>query len=236
MSTPHIELRKLTKTFLSGSSTLTILDSVDLEIQAGESVAVLGPSGSGKSTLLALVAGLDRPTSGQVLLEGRPIQDLSESELALVRRHQVGFVFQSFQLLSNMTAHENVCLPLELLGKGDSATRADELLAMVGLTERGHHYPAQLSGGEQQRVALARAFAASPRLLLADEPTGNLDRQTGQLVLEVMVRLRQHFRSTLILVTHDTAVARLADRRLTLHEGRLESSESRASQLLDPLP
>lgn len=235
MAPPRIELRQLSKTFRSGASTLTILNQVDLEIEAGESVAILGPSGSGKSTLLALVAGLDRPTSGQVLLDGKPIQDLSESELALLRRHQVGFVFQSFQLLSNMTAHENVRLPLELLAAEDSEIRTEEMLAMVGLENRGHHYPAQLSGGEQQRVALARAFAASPPILLADEPTGNLDRKTGQLVLEVMDRLHRHFQSTLVLVTHDTAVARRADRRLALVEGKLISAGEEASELLDPV-
>jgi len=235
MSAPRIELRQLTKSFRSGASTLTVLSWVDLRIEAGESVAILGPSGSGKSTLLALVAGLDRPTSGQVFLDGQPIQDLSESELALLRRHRVGFVFQSFQLLSNMTAHENVCLPLELLAAEAPDERADELLSMVGLIDRGHHYPTQLSGGEQQRVALARAFAGSPSILLADEPTGNLDRQTGRLVLEVMDRLRRHFQSTLVLVTHDTAVARMADRRLALIEGKLLSAGEAASELLDPV-
>ena len=235
METPRIELRQLTKTFRSGASTLTVLSQVDLQIETGESVAILGPSGSGKSTLLALVAGLDRPTSGQVLLDGRPIQNLSESELALLRRHQVGFVFQSFQLLSNMTAHENVRLPLELLAAKNPETRTEELLSKVGLADRGHHYPAQLSGGEQQRVALARAFAASPPILLADEPTGNLDRKTGRLVLEVMDRLRRHFQSTLILVTHDTAVARMADRRLALVEGRLIDAGEETSELLDPV-
>ena len=235
MTSPHIELRQLTKTFRSGTSTLTVLSEVDLQIEAGESVAILGPSGSGKSTLLALVAGLDRPSSGQVLLDGKPIQGLSESELALLRRHQVGFVFQSFQLLSNMTAQENVRLPLELLEAEGPDARADELLAMVGLADRGHHYPTQLSGGEQQRVALARAFAASPPILLADEPTGNLDRKTGQMVLEVMGRLRRHFGSTLILVTHDTAVARMADRRLALVEGKLLRAGEDAAELLDPV-
>ena len=235
MANPHIELQELSKTFRSGSSSLTILDEVELTIGAGESVAILGPSGSGKSTLLALVAGLDRPTSGRVLLDGQPIQDLSESALALLRRHQIGFVFQSFQLLSNMTARENVRLPIELLGVEGADARAQELLAMVGLAERGHHYPTQLSGGEQQRVALARAFANSPPILLADEPTGNLDRQTGRLVLEVMGRLRQHFESTLILVTHDAAVARLADRRLALVEGKLVNAAEEISELLDPV-
>jgi len=236
VQTPRIELRQLTKTFRSGSAELTVLHKVDLQIAAGESVAILGPSGSGKSTLLALVAGLDRPSAGEVLLDGESIQDLSESQLALLRRHKIGFVFQSFQLLSNMTAHENVRLPLELLEAEAPEDRAEELLAMVGLTERGHHYPAQLSGGEQQRVALARAFAASPPILLADEPTGNLDRKTGALVLEVMNRLRRHFDSTLILVTHDMAVARLADRRLALIEGKLLSAGEEASKLLDPVP
>jgi putative ABC transport system ATP-binding protein len=236
MSAPRIELRQLTKTFRSGTSDLDVLSQVDLTIEAGESVAILGPSGSGKSTLLALVAGLDRPTSGQVLLDGEAIQDLSESQLALLRRHKVGFVFQSFQLLSNMTAHENVRLPLELLEAEHPGGRAEELLSMVGLADRSHHYPTQLSGGEQQRVALARAFAASPPIQLADEPTGNLDRKTGQMVLEVMSRLRSHFESTLILVTHDTAVAGLADRRLTLIEGRLLGSGETDSELLDPVP
>lgn len=233
MSMPTIELQRLTKTFRSGTSALTVLSEVDLTIEAGESVAIRGPSGSGKSTLLALIAGLDRPTSGRVLLDGEPIQDRSESELALLRRHKIGFVFQSFQLLTNMTAQENVRLPLELIDAADPASKADALLALVGLADRGHHYPAQLSGGEQQRVALARAFAAEPPILLADEPTGNLDRHTGQRVLEVMVQLRRHFQSTLVLVTHDTAVAQLADRRLYLIEGKLLSDEQEANALLD---
>ena len=229
---PTIELQQLTKTFRSGDSALTVLREVDLSIDAGESVAILGPSGSGKSTLLALIAGLDRPDSGRVLLDEESIQDKSESELALLRRHKIGFVFQSFQLLTNMTARENVRLPLELIDADDPGTRAAELLDLVGLADRGHHYPAQLSGGEQQRVALARAFAAEPPILLADEPTGNLDRHTGQRVLEVMVELRQRFQSTLVLVTHDAAVAQLADRRLYLIEGKLLNDEQEANDLL----
>ncbi len=235
MSHPTIELQGLTKTFRSGGAALSVLREVDLSISEGESVAILGPSGSGKSTLLALIAGLDRPTSGRVLLDGEPVQDLTESEWALLRRHKIGFVFQSFQLLTNMTARENVRLPLELIGARSPEARADELLALVGLEDRGHHYPAQLSGGEQQRVALARAFAAEPPILLADEPTGNLDRHTGQRILEVMVQLRQHFQSTLVLVTHDTAVARLTDRRLYLIEGKLISDEQQAEVLLGPV-
>ena len=235
MNHPTIELQRLTKTFRSGTSALAVLSDVDLIVEAGESVAILGPSGSGKSTLLALIAGLDRPTSGQVILDGDRIQDRSESELALMRRHKIGFVFQSFQLLTNMTARENVRLPLELIDAQDPASRSDELLALVGLADRGHHYPAQLSGGEQQRVALARAFAAEPSILLADEPTGNLDRHTGQRVLEVMVQLRRRFQSTLVLVTHDTAVAQLADRHLYLIEGKLLSDEQEVDELLGPV-
>jgi len=222
---PRIETRRLTKRLPSGDRLLTILDGVDLAVAAGEFVAVLGPSGSGKSTLLGLMAGLDRPTSGEVLLDGRAIQDLSEDALALLRRRSVGFVFQSFELLENLTARENVLVPLELLGVAGAVSRADRLLAAVGLGERGHHYPAQLSGGEQQRVALARAFAAEPALLLADEPTGNLDGATGALVLETLARLRRDHGTTMVLVTHDPVVAALADRKVHLRDGRIERIE-----------
>ncbi len=204
---------------------LTIVDDVDLAVQAGEFVAILGPSGSGKSTLLALMAGLDRPTSGEVRLDGRPIQSLSEDALALLRRHGIGFVFQSFQLLPNLTALENVLLPLELVGADTPRRRAEELLLAVGLSERGHHYPAQLSGGEQQRVAVARAFAARPAILFADEPTGNLDHATGTMILDLLARLRRDEGTTLVLVTHDPAVAALADRRIHLRDGRVERVE-----------
>ena len=214
----------------SGGRTLTILDEVDLEIRRGEFVAVLGPSGSGKSTLLALMAGLDRPSSGTVTLDGERIDNLSESRLALVRRHKVGFVFQSFQLLGNLTARENILLPLELLGDGNAGQRADELLEAVALTERGHHYPSQLSGGEQQRIALARAFATRPALLLADEPTGNLDGATGRRILDLLVELRADQGSTLVLVTHDPAVAELADRRIHLVDGRIAREERGAAR------
>ena len=223
--TPRIELRNLTRRLPSGDRLLTILDGVDLDIAAGEFVAVLGPSGSGKSTLLALMAGLDRPTEGEVRLDGEPIQNLSEDRLALLRRRKVGFVFQSFQLLGNLTARENVLLPLELAGTAGARQRADELLATVGLGERGHHYPSQLSGGEQQRVALARAFACSPPILLADEPTGNLDSATGEQILATLGELQQRSGTTLVLVTHDTAVAARADRRIHLRDGRIERDE-----------
>jgi putative ABC transport system ATP-binding protein len=210
----------------SGGRMLTILDGIDLEVRRGEFVAVLGPSGSGKSTLLALMAGLDRPSAGEVVLDGERIDRLSEDRLALLRRHKVGFVFQSFQLLSNLTARENVMLPMELLGWAEARRRADELLAAVGLSERGHHYPSQLSGGEQQRVALARAFAPRPMLLLADEPTGNLDGATGRIVLDLLAALRAEEGATLVLVTHDPAVAALADRRVHLADGRIERQET----------
>ena len=207
---------------------LTIVDRIDCSIGPGEFLAVLGPSGSGKSTLLALMAGLDRPSEGQVILDGREIQDLSEDDLALLRRRTIGFVFQSFQLLSNLTARENVLLPLELAETPDARVRAEQLLSAVGLEARGHHYPSQLSGGEQQRVALARAFGPRPPILLADEPTGNLDRVTGQVVLDTLMALRRENGTTLVLVTHDPDVAKLADRRIHLRDGRIEREERTA--------
>ena len=224
-STPCIEIRRLSHRLPSGGRMLTILDRIDLEIGCGESVAILGPSGSGKSTLLALMAGLDRPTEGEVLIDGEAIQDLSEDRLAELRRRKVGFVFQNFQLLANQTARENILLPLELAGERRAGERADALLAQVGLAQRGHHYPVQLSGGEQQRVALARAFATRPAILLADEPTGNLDGATGRRILELLADLRRREGTTLVLVTHDPSVARLAGRAVTLRDGRVERDE-----------
>jgi putative ABC transport system ATP-binding protein len=225
MTTPRLEMRRLTRRLPSGDRELTILDTVDVTIAPGEFVAVLGPSGSGKSTLLALMAGLDRPTSGEILIDGQPIQAMTEDQLAVLRREKVGFVFQSFQLLGNLTARENVLLPIELRGLPKALARADELLAAVGLGDRGHHYPSQLSGGEQQRVALARAFAARPSILLADEPTGNLDGATGRRILELLTDLRGREGTTLVLVTHDPAVAALADRLIHLRDGRVERQE-----------
>jgi len=223
--TPRIELRGLTRRLPSGGRELTILDNVDLAIASGEFLAVIGPSGSGKSTLLALMAGLDRPTSGEVLIDGEPIQAMSEDALALLRRRKIGFVFQSFQLLGNLTARENVLLPMELQGLRDADARAGDLLAAVGLQDRGHHYPSQLSGGEQQRVALARAFAARPAILLADEPTGNLDGVTGRKILEILIDLQRREGTTLVLVTHDPGVAALASRRIHLLDGHIERVE-----------
>lgn len=220
-----VALRGLTRRLRSGDREITVLDHVDLEVARGESVAILGPSGSGKSTMLALMAGLDRPTSGEVVFEGRPIQDLSEDALAVLRRDKIGFVFQTFQLLGHLTARENVLLPLELRRTPKAFARAEELLRSVGLGDRGHHYPTQLSGGEQQRVALARAFAAEPALLLADEPTGNLDSVTGEGVLNILSQLQQERDVTLVLVTHDPAVARHSDRLVYLRDGRIEREE-----------
>ena len=222
-----LSLRGVGRCLPSGGKMLTILDDVNLEVRRGESLAVLGPSGSGKSTLLALMAGLDRPSSGEVWLDGDRIDDLGEDRLARLRRNKIGFVFQSFQLLGNLTAKENVLLPLELLRSPSARSRADRLLEQVGLSERGHHYPSQLSGGEQQRVALARAFGPRPAVLLADEPTGNLDGATGRMVLKLLIDMQANEGSTLILVTHDPAVAELADRRIHLRDGRIEREESR---------
>ncbi|MEY4583468.1 MAG: hypothetical protein RL701_8171 [Pseudomonadota bacterium] len=223
LATPSLECRGLTRQLRSGNLALTVLEGIDLSIAQGEVVAIVGSSGSGKSTLLGLLAGLDRPSSGSVSVLGRALAELDEDGLALMRRASIGFVFQSFQLLPNLTARENVLLPLELHRIPDAAARCDTLLAHVGLEQRGHHYPAQLSGGEQQRVALARAFAPRPRILMADEPTGNLDPNTGERVLSLLLDLRQQENTTLVLVTHDPRVAERADRVLRLHAGRLVS-------------
>ena len=218
---PAIQIVGVSRSFRSGESALTVLDDVSLEVAAGERVAIVGPSGSGKSTLLALLAGLDRPTRGEVWVDGEPLHSRDEDQLARWRRRALGFVFQSFQLLDHFTASENVRFPLELAGHPDPTRRADEVLDAVGLASRRHHYPRQLSGGEQQRVAVARAFAASPRILLADEPTGNLDGATGLRVLDVMERLRAEAGATLVLVTHDPGVAARADRRILIRDGRV---------------
>lgn len=226
MSSPLLACRGLVKRLPSGSTTLTILDGIDLAIPRGDYLAILGRSGSGKSTLLGLLAGLDRPTEGSVLFDGQALETLDEDALARLRRRRVGFVFQDFQLLPNLTAFENVVFPLELTGVDDARDRATDLLARVGLGARGHHYPTQLSGGEQQRVALARAFASSPELLLADEPTGNLDAGTGKEALDLLDELRESSGATLVLVTHDTAVAERAARRIHLEDGRIAREES----------
>ncbi|WP_126445192.1 ABC transporter ATP-binding protein [Sulfuricystis multivorans] len=213
----------LGKDVVSGESILTILDGIGFTIAAGESVAILGPSGSGKSTLLGLLAGLDLPTRGRVVLAGQDLAALDEDARAALRGRLLGFVFQSFQLLPALTALENVMLPLELLGLSQPRVSAEAMLARVGLADRLGHYPKQLSGGEQQRVALARAFAVHPRLLLADEPTGNLDAATGRQVIELMFAMNAEQGTTLVLVTHDEALAQRCARRLRLAGGRLVS-------------
>ena len=223
---PRVECENLVKRLPSGGRELTILAGVNLSIAAAEFVAVLGPSGSGKSTLLGLMAGLDRQTEGTIRIDGESLDDKNEDELALLRRHKIGFVFQSFQLLANLTARENVMLPLDLARIPDSRARADELLERVGLGERGHHYPSQLSGGECQRVAIARAFGPRPKLLLADEPTGNLDRDTGLEALVLLASVREEQGTTLVLVTHDHEIAKLAGRRVHMDRGRIVREES----------
>jgi len=199
-----------------------VLNDITFEVEPGGFVAIAGPSGSGKTTLLGLLAGLDRPTTGTVHLDGQELGALGEDERAQLRAAKIGFVFQSFQLIPTLTARENVQVPLELRGE-PSAARADQLLARVGLADRGHHYPAQLSGGEQQRVALARAFSTGPRVLFADEPTGNLDARTGATIIDLMVELNRDLATTLVLVTHDLDLATRARRTLRLADGRLVS-------------
>jgi putative ABC transport system ATP-binding protein len=221
--------RNLSQTYRSGTQPLTVLSDVDLEIEADEFVAIVGPSGSGKTTLLGLLAGLDTPATGTVEVAGRTLNDLTEDERARFRAANIGFVFQTFQLVPTLTALENVLVPLELAGAPGSAkelaARASSLLEKVGLRERTHHYPQQLSGGEQQRVALARAFASEPKILFADEPTGNLDGETGRRIVDLMVGLNAEHNTTLVLVTHDLDLAARAHRVVRLASGRVVSDE-----------
>jgi putative ABC transport system ATP-binding protein len=215
----------LQKTYRSGGRPLSALQNVSFRVEPGETVAIVGPSGSGKTTLLGLLAGLDRPTGGRVLLDGTDLGALSEDDRARLRREKIGFVFQSFQLIPTLTARENVAVPLDLAGHGGGAARADELLERVGLGGRGHHFPAQLSGGEQQRVALARAFIHRPSILFADEPTGNLDAATGARIIELMMELNRELGTTLVLVTHDLDLAGRARRVIRLADGAVVSDE-----------
>ena len=210
----------LTKTYLSGGRRLTVLNNITFTVEPSAFIAVVGPSGSGKTTLLGLLAGLDRPTAGTVHLDGEELGALDEDRRARLRGEKIGFVFQSFQLIPTLTARENVQVPLELRGEA-SGPRATELLERVGLGDRGHHYPAQLSGGEQQRVALARAFSTRPKVLFADEPTGNLDTRTGATIIDLMTELNRDFGTTLVLVTHDLDLASRAGRTIRLADGEI---------------
>lgn len=230
---PILTAHNLTKKYRSGDHSLTVLHSVSFSIEAGISCAVVGPSGSGKTTLLGLCAGLDKPTSGTVLLNGKEISDYSEEQLSKIRNEEIGFIFQSFQLIPTLTALENVMVPIELRGLPyrEVSERALELLDSVGLSERVHHYPNQLSGGEQQRVGLARAFIHQPSILFADEPTGNLDGETGAQIEELLFGLNKEQGTTLVIVTHDQELASRCDRTIELKNGRLVAErENRISE------
>ncbi len=226
MTPPIISVERVTKQVQDSTGTLTILDDIDFTLQPRQSAAIVGASGSGKSTLLSIMAGLDRPTRGTVRLAGADMFALDEDARAAVRAGKVGFVFQNFQLLGNLTALENVMLPLELQGRGDARLLATEMLRRVGLGERLRHYPKVLSGGEQQRVALARAFVVRPAVLLADEPTGSLDFATGEKVMELMFELNREAGTTLVLVTHDRVIAERCDRQLHIEAGRVDAGQA----------
>jgi putative ABC transport system ATP-binding protein len=229
-----IELREVSKTVTSGSSPLTILQPLTLQIPGGQFVAIVGPSGSGKSTLLGLIAGLDAPTSGSVLIDGVDITQLDEDALAKLRGEKIGFVFQFFHLIPSLTAHENVSVPMEIAGVANARKRTEALLDEVGLHGRSHHYPSQLSGGEQQRVALARALANDPPIVLADEPTGNLDSANGRHIMELLRGIHANRGTTIVLVTHDAELAALADARLVLRDGSVVENTLRTVAAIDP--
>lgn len=216
-----IELTNVSKVVMSGSEQLTILQSVNLQIPSGQFISVVGPSGSGKSTLLSLTAGLDSPTSGSIKLGHHEITNMSEDDLAELRGTMVGFIFQSFHLIPSLTAYENILVPMEILGRTNASGRAWDLLNEVGLRDRATHYPSQLSGGEQQRTAIARAFANEPQILLADEPTGNLDAKNGNHIFDLLLKLNRESGTTLMLVTHDIELAKTANRRIVLNEGAI---------------
>ncbi|CAN5581027.1 ABC transporter ATP-binding protein [soil metagenome] len=218
-SIPILQVAQITKSYTTGAGTLTVLKNISFELPQGATCAILGPSGSGKTTLLGLCAGLDRPTSGSVLLNGEPLADLDEDDRARVRNQHVGFVFQNFQLIPTLTALENVTVPMELRGDRTARMHGLELLRSVGLAERVDHFPAQLSGGEQQRVALARAFINRPKILFADEPTGNLDAETSSGIIEIMLELNRSAGTALVMVTHDPDVATLTERTIRLRSG-----------------
>lgn len=218
-----IRLENVSKTVRSGTEDLTILDDVSFEIPDGQFVAITGASGSGKSTLLGLIAGLDEPTSGKIFVDDDEVSSLSEDKLAQLRSTAIGFIFQSFHLIPSLTAFENILIPMEIVGNKNAASRGEMLIESVDLANRGHHYPHELSGGEQQRVAIARAFANSPKILLADEPTGNLDSKNGEHIFELMAGLHRQNSITLVLVTHDNVLAKRAQRQIVLADGRILS-------------
>ena len=220
-----ITLQNVTKTVQSGAEDLTILKDVSLEIPDGQFISVTGASGSGKSTLFGLIAGLDAPTSGNILIDNENITEMGEDGLATLRSEKIGFIFQSFHLIPSLTAFENVLIPMEIFGLKDAKQRAKDLLEAVELTNRGHHYPTELSGGEQQRIAIARAFANQPKILLADEPTGNLDSKTGNHIFDLMTDLHNRHNVSLVLVTHDQNFADKAQRQVILRDGRVISDE-----------
>jgi putative ABC transport system ATP-binding protein len=230
-----IELRGLSKTVASGGRPLTILHPLDLIVPSGQFVAVVGPSGSGKSTLLGLIAGLDDPSSGRILIDGADITGLGEDALARLRGQKIGFVFQSFHLIPSLTALENILVPMEIAGRRDAAVRAQVLLDEVGLQGRGHHYPSQLSGGEQQRVAIARALSNDPVIVLADEPTGTLDSANGRHIVDLLLSINRTRGTTVVLVTHDAELAALADARLVLRDGAVVSREVTQKMGSDPI-
>lgn len=221
---PVLEVIGLTKTYMDGEKTLTVLDNVDLRVMPAETCAIVGPSGSGKTTLLGLCAGLDDATSGSVSLDGHAIEDLAQNDRAALRGKSIGFVFQNFQLIPTLTAIENVLIPLELQGHKLGRPTAEALLGRVGLGKRLSHYPHQLSGGEQQRVALARAFVRPPKILFADEPTGNLDAETSSLLIDIIFELNRENGTALVLVTHDPVLAERADRIVRMQSGRVASN------------
>ena len=218
-----LEIKNLTKTYNSGSRSLTVLDHVSFKIKPGETFSIVGPSGSGKTTLLGLCAGLDRASEGSVILNGIALDSLSEDERAAVRNDHVGFIFQNFQLIPTLTALENVMIPLELQGENGAKKRAEDLLERVGLGDRKNHYPTQLSGGEQQRVSLARAFSNNPKILFADEPTGNLDEETSEKVEALLFDLNRDMGTTLVLVTHDLELAAKTQKIIKLRGGKLDN-------------
>ncbi|MGH9411783.1 MAG: ABC transporter ATP-binding protein [Vicinamibacterales bacterium] len=225
-----IELRGVSKTVATGGSSLTILHPLDLRIESGRMAAITGPSGSGKSTLLGLMAGLDSPSTGRILIDDHDITAMSEDALARFRGTRIGFVFQFFHLLPSLTARENVRVPIEIAGAPHPGERADALLAEVGLQARAHHYPSQLSGGEQQRVAIARALANDPPILLADEPTGNLDSTTGRQVIDLLLDVNRRRKTTIVLVTHDPELAARAEQAIALRDGRIVSAAATGTQ------